>query len=126
VTDDERAADVLPEGAIVIRCGHMKIEELEQSAQYYFDTHGEQEYALSFFSFAGRNVNYIARKARCPNSFIRTSTAGRIRGAGYQLVRTGKRAGHYSIFWSYRPSEEEWRAFRRLFGRSIRNVAAIE
>ena len=104
----------------------MKVEELEQSAQYYFDTHGEQEYALSFFSFAGRSVNYIARKARCPNPFIRTSTAGRISAAGYELVRTGRRAGHYSIFWSNKPSKEEWRAFRKLFSRSMRNIAAIE
>lgn len=125
MTEDERTAGELPPDAVVVRCGEMKVEDLERSAQRYFDLYGEREYALSFFSFAGQDVDYIARQARCPNPVVRTSRAGRLDQAGYELVRTGGRPGHYSIFWVSKPSREEWRLFRELFDAPVPNAAAL-
>lgn len=125
MSEDEGIRGSLPLDAVVLRCGEMRVVDLERSAQSYFDRYGEKEYALSFFSCPERSVDYIAHVARCPNPVVRTSTVERLREAGYELVRTGRRDGHYSIFWAYKPHKEEWREFRELFDAPVPNAAAL-
>ena len=90
----------------------MKPKDLERSADINYDETGE--YALTVWSEIGLTPEQIHEKylARYPKA--RSSTAGRVRGTGYDLKPTWD-PGHYDIVLPNRPSVTDWDNLTRIF-----------
>lgn len=93
----------LPDEAIVIRGGVMKVGDLRVSAEKY-EARYPGHYALSFWSWVGLTTAEIAQKVgdKLPHPVLRESTALRIRSQILSdknpatLVKTGD-PGHYTL-----------------------------
>ncbi len=81
-------------------------------------------HGLSVWSAVGLTASEIVRLARShdtdekryvPHGKMRTTTVGRLRGCGYDLVPDSPE-GHYFLTLPTPPSDEDWDALQRVFG----------
>jgi hypothetical protein len=103
----------LPDDAVVVRGGLMIAADLVLGAQSHFDARGI--YALSVFSVPGISADEIARGVPLPHSMIRESTTGRLRAAGYEVVRSPGPPGHADLMLPNPPTDDDWRALDAAF-----------
>jgi hypothetical protein len=85
---------------------------LEVSAGSNYDWHGE--YALTVWSEVGLTAKQIHEKYLARYRKARFSTAGRIRGLGYELKPTHD-PGHYDITLPNPPSVADWDNLTSVF-----------
>ena len=109
MSEDERAAEHLPDEAMVIRGGYMNYKNFEISIDNHYDHY--DEYALSVFCLpecgSGREVASACEEFR--SDVFRESTVGKIREVGYEVVRDEPPKGHALIKGlPSDPSIEDW------------------
>jgi hypothetical protein len=113
----------LPDDAIVVRGGEGKAKTIAVNAQTTFDT--DHFWGVSSFSAAGLTAAQIAQIAydaeRLPHPQIRTSTAGRIRSAGFEIDETPDDYPHADILVPPEPSDEVCAQLADLFDQPIPN-----
>ncbi len=97
----------------------MEPRTLEVNALTHYDAFGE--YALSMWSLPGADVATIAATADLPHSVVRTSTVGRIRAAGYELVRSEPPPAHADLKLPNPPTDDDWATIRGAFDDPIPN-----
>lgn len=114
----------LPDDAVVIRGGLMAMADLRRSAQIHFDHEGR--YALSVFCGVDASADAIARAASLPHPKIRQSTVGRIRRAGFDVVRSEGPPGHADLVLPDPPTDDDWRALEAAFDPPRHNAATME
>lgn len=115
--------DRLPDDSVVVRGGLMFPADLARGVQSHFDTEGV--YALSVFSAAGRTADEIAIAVPLPHPKIRTSTVGRVRVAGYDVVSSPGPPGHADLLFREPPTDDDWRTMDRIFDPPRANPATI-
>lgn len=121
----------LPEDAIVIRGGEMRIRDMMTSAETYEAEH-PGEYGLSFWSWSGLTADQIACRVGTrllPHPVLRKCTAGRIQGMipsdGRPLVLVKTRGpGHYTLFLPSPPTEEDYEDLSARFDPPQQNPVA--
>lgn len=115
----------LPDDAIVVRGGVGAPETIAVNAQSTFDTDGF--WGVSGFSAAGLSADEIAQlvyeQGRLPHPRVRTSTARRIRDAGFQIEETQDDYPHVDIFVPPDPSAELCSQLADAFDDPIPNPA---
>lgn len=115
--------DCLPDDAVVVRGGLMLPADFARGVQSHFDTEGV--YALSVFSTARRTADEIAIAVPLPHPKIRTSTVGRVRAAGYDVVSSPGPPGHADLLLRKPPTDDDWRTLDRIFDVPRANPATI-
>ena len=101
----------------------MLAADLELSAQAHFDLEGF--YALSVFSASGLSADEIALRVPLRHSKSRQSTVGRIRSAGYDVVRSAGPPGHADLLLPHRPTDGDWHALDIAFDPPRPNPATM-
>ncbi len=105
------ALAVLPGESVLVRGGVATAQNLASGAFRHFRDCGV--YAISLWSVPGLDGDEIARVAReqsedhLPHRQMQTSTVGRLRTYGYELVPTGP-DGHYSLMLPSPPTDVDW------------------
>jgi hypothetical protein len=116
------ASDALPDDALVLRGGHMQPDTLETNALTEYDASGR--YALSVFSAPGLDREQLARVAAQPRGQVRLSTVGRIRTAGYEIVRSENIApAHADLILPNPPTDADYEAVIAAFDPPVPNPA---
>ena len=113
----------LPDDAVVVRGGLMLRADLVLGAQAHFDSEGI--HALSVYSAPGRTAAEIAVGVPLRHSKIRTSTVGRVRAAGYEVVSSPGPSGHADLLLPTPPTENDWSALDSAFDPPRPNPATI-
>lgn len=113
----------LPDDAIVVRGGLMLPSDLGLSAQSHFDVEGF--HALSVYSVPGMTADEIAVGVPLRHSKIRASTVGRVRAAGYDIVRSPGPPGHADLVLPTPPADHDWSALDRIFDPPRLNPATM-
>ncbi len=108
---DERLAP-LRDDAVIVRYGLMELDHLREAVQTCNEVRGFP--GLSFFGANGLTVEEIAAAARRPHRWLRTSTYGSLRKAGYRLAREG-RDNHLVLRFEQVPTDAELRRLVGLF-----------
>lgn len=111
--------DRLPDDAIVVRGGVMEPRQMEINAYTTYDDIGE--YALSVCSLPDADLDEILRVGRLRNGQVRVSTAGRIRKAGYEVVRSEPPPAHADLKLGRAPTSADWVALRDIFDPPVPN-----
>jgi hypothetical protein len=111
-----------PGCTLVVRGAFMKSAALEDGA---IQTHDELGFwGISVFAHPLANLDAICRRALERQDFrtkyVRTTTAGLIRAAGYD-VRNWDDDWHADVVFGQQPVEEDWRALRKIFGPDQQN-----
>lgn len=103
----------------------MAIETLRTNAEAHFDEYGE--YAISVFSVPGMDVRELALLANQPHRQMRISSCARVRGLGYEIVRSEAEGGpgHADIKLPEEPSDEVLQAIADAFNEVQPNPAAV-
>jgi hypothetical protein len=102
----------------------MALDTLRVNAFTHFDEHGE--FAISVFSAPGLDIEQLALLADQPHPKIRISTAGRVRAAGYEIVRSEEEAlGHADVKLPSEPTDDMLDALRSAFDDPEPNPAAL-
>jgi hypothetical protein len=114
----------LPDDAHVVRGGVMSLDNLRTNVEAHFDEYGE--YAISVFSVPGMSVYELALLAKRPNRTMRVSACARIRGLGYEIVRSEEEGGpgHADIKLPEEPTDEILQSIADAFGAPEPNPAA--
>ena len=118
----------LPEDAVVIRGGEMRIGDLRLSAETY-EARFPGTYGLTFWSWAGLTSDQIARRVGFPHPVLRKSTAGRIGqvigsdGRPLALVKTFG-PGHYTLLLPPPLVDDDLEHLREVFDPPQPNPAA--
>lgn len=112
----------LPEDAIVIRGGQMRVRDMQASADVYeADLPGQ--YGLTFWSWPGLTADQIARRvgtSRLPHPVFRKCPVSRIHnlipsdGRPLSLEKTYG-PGHYTLFLPSPPTEEDFQRLSAIF-----------
>lgn len=110
----------LPDDAVVVRGGLMLRADLVLGAQAHFDSEGL--HALSVYSAPGRTAAEIAVGVPLRHSKIRTSTVGRVRAAGYDVVSSPGPPGHADLVL---PTDDDWSALDSAFDPPRPNQATM-
>jgi hypothetical protein len=121
----------LPDQAVVVRGGRMvSRESLRESAEDYFAwtkaQTGEGIYGLSVCSLANQTGDEIAHAvgtARLPQTTMRESTVGTLRGFGYEVLPSGP-AGHATLVLPNPPSDDDWDNLEEAFDEPRHNPVA--
>jgi hypothetical protein len=121
-TADE-APDRLPNGTVVVRGGLMLPADLIRSAQSHRDVEGL--YALSVYSIPGATAEEIARGVPLPHAKIRTSTVGRIRAAGYDVLSSPGPPGHADLVLPTPPTDKDGSTLDGVFDPARPNPATM-
>jgi hypothetical protein len=90
----------------------MKHRDLQRSAGTNYDDTGE--YALTVWSEIGLTAEQIHERYLAHYPKARSSTAGRVRGVGYELKPTWD-PGHYDIVLPNPPSVTDWDNLTSIF-----------
>ena len=97
----------------------MEPRQLEINAYTHYDEHGT--YALSVCSLPTRDFDLVARVANLPNRQLRVSSVGRIRDAGYEVVRSEPPPAHADLILRGEPTDEDWETLRAVFDPPVPN-----
>lgn len=97
--------------------------DLVLGAQAHFDSEGV--HALSVYSVPGRTAAEIAVGVPLRHSKIRTSTVGRVRAAGYEVVSSPGPPGHADLVLPTPPTEDDWSALDSAFDPPRPNPATM-
>jgi hypothetical protein len=140
-SDSKEESGYLPDEAVVVRGGGMRVGDLQASAEAY-EAQYPGDFGLSFFSWPGLAVDDIAMKVRetypalpgrravLAHPVLRKSTAGRIRavvgsdGRSLRLEKT-RVPGHYTVFLPSPPAPEDYVDLVDVFDPEEPNVARI-
>jgi hypothetical protein len=124
VAEDERAAQWLPDDAVVVRSGEMKLRDYINAVLNHYRKY--QEYALTVWCLPGLDAHEVAHELGTdylPHGKFMETTVGRVRAAGFELMLSPKEQGypegHCDLFCE--PSEEDWQRLRPLFGEPMTN-----
>jgi hypothetical protein len=114
----------LPDDAIVVRGGVGAAETIAVNAQTTFDTDGF--WGVSGFSAPGLDTAEIARIAHDQNRLnhaqIRTSTARRLREAGFEIQETPDDFPHADILMGDHDAvDDTWELLATLFDAPVAN-----
>jgi hypothetical protein len=113
VLDSDPKASGLPDEAIVIRGGVIKMENIGSAFEICFREEGVYEISVC----ASRELDAISLARwvrerdpdckRIPHSRIQQSTVGAIRAAGADVLLTEPPPGHYSIRFQAAPTDKQ-------------------
>ena len=87
--------------------------DLARGAQSHFDVEGI--YALSVYCAAEKTAAEIADRVPLPHSFVRQSTVGRLRDAGYEVVPSPGPPAHADLVLPDPPTDVDWEMLDVLF-----------
>jgi hypothetical protein len=131
VSEDERATRELPPETVVIRGGKMKRGPMAARAKKDREKLGI--YGLSCAclpDYSYEDLDDLARIAQMPQSVLRASTVGRIRGAGegfdVLLTATEKNPAHATLKLPDPPTDRDWETIEEIFDEPIRNAAVLQ
>lgn len=102
----------LRDDAVIVRFGLMELPHVRDAVEKCFVV--RKYYGLSFFGENDLSVEEIAREAGAPQNWLRVTSYGALRTAGYRLRRQGAR-NHLTLRLNDKPSDEELKALIRLF-----------
>jgi hypothetical protein len=97
----------------------MEPRQMEINAYTHYDETGE--YALSVCSLPTGDFDEVARVANLPNGQLRASTVGRIRQAGYEIVRSEPPPAHADLMLMGEPNDHDWETLRATFDPPVPN-----
>ena len=115
----------------------MKRRDLVPSARRYADQNNGV-YGLTVWSWPGMTAGEIALRVKAmhpaglnpvAHGQLRWSTAGEVRkpdseGHAYDLIRTGRQEGHYTLTFPSPPTESDWDRLDAMFRKPEPNPAA--
>jgi len=102
----------LRDDTIVIRFAKGFVKDLARSAETCYRY--REYYGLSFSGENDMTEDEVALQTNHKSGWMRTSTLGKLREAGFSLERSG-RAPHLTLMFSGKPSEEELERLMGLF-----------
>jgi hypothetical protein len=92
----------------------LDFDRLHHAARQPF-RRGHGFYGLSMFAFPGElDAEEVARLAPIPNSEICETTAGEIWGVMFDVRRTFRKRGHFSLIFPSEPSDDDIRTAMQL------------
>lgn len=104
----------LRDDCVVVRFGLMELSHLRRAAARPYNPPHRAWYGLSFHGENGMSAEDIAREARMNHMWMRVTSMGRLRGAGFEPARTGL-FPHLSLRWAKMPTDTELRKLTDLF-----------
>lgn len=115
MSEDERAAERLPDSAVVIRGSYTNYGNYRVSVENHYDNY--DEYALSVFCLPGCDSGEEVARDCCEfhGEVFREATVGQIRAAGYEVVRNEPPLGH-ALIKGLTPSRDDWQRLRGVLG----------
>lgn len=133
----ESASGHLPDNSVVVRGGTMKRRDLLPSAVRYADQN-DGVYGLTVWSWPGMSPGEIALRVKAnhpagrnpvAHGQLRWSTVGEVRrpdtdGRAFNLIRTTRQDGHYTLTFPSRPTESDWNRLDGMFRMPEPNPAA--
>jgi hypothetical protein len=113
VTDDERAAEHLPDEAFVVRGGIMESDRLLLNAKDVHEDEDVGEWGVCAASCPGMSPTEIAEEADFQNKQMMTTSVGSLRNRGFDVVPDPEEGPVHVLIMlpvatSEEPSEEEW------------------
>jgi hypothetical protein len=111
--DEAEAFNELPGDTVIVRGGHMGTRSLVVSACRCFDKSGY--FAWSFWSRPGASADEIAVDAGVPHPYIRESTIGRVRDAGFDPQSDSADTDHVQVRLDNEPTEQDCARLRAAF-----------
>ncbi len=123
MSEDERADyspnDPVPDCAVMVKGAPVTVDILRSNVRKTRKLAGF--YGTSMFAFPGCDADEVARRAGIPHDEICEATAGAIRAEGFELRRTFRTRGHFSLMFDSRPSTSDLQTVLRLFARCKEN-----
>lgn len=117
----------LPDEALVIRGGLSAPETLLKNALEHHDdpANARGDFAISAWSLPDKSGDDLAHVASVPHPRIRETTVGRIRAAGYNVVRDEPPEGHALITLPRLPTDTDYMTISDLFDPPRLNPANV-